>query len=140
MSGKAWIGTTSVPKPQSGQLIVESISVASSLADAETVRCFTTADGLGRWLGTVTRFDGRRGGTLKFESGFAGSYSVLNVPSQVVLATDVHGQIEINMQPNSTPMRVDVTITRFVLDSEDLPSVRAIVQCTLQAVEERLRG
>ena len=140
MSGKSWVGTTSVPKPQPGQLIVESKSIDSALSDAETVRCFTTADGLGSWLDTVTRFDSRRGGTLKFESGFAGSYSVLKVPTQVVLATEVHGQIEINMQSNSTPMRVDVTITRFVLDSEDLQSVRATVQRTLQSVEERLRG
>ena len=135
---KPWVGTTSIPKPQPGQVIVESASLTSTLSDAETLRHFTTAEGLGKWLATVERFDSRRGGTLKFESGFGGSYSLINVPTHVVLATEVHGEIDIRLGLKALPVRVDVTITRFVLDTEDLETVRNTVRDTLNAVRKSL--
>lgn len=129
-----WVGTTSIPKPQPGQMISESASMTSSLSDADTLRCFTTAEGLGRWLDTVSKFDSRRGGTVRFEAGFGGSYSLITVPTHVVLATEVHGEIDIRVDPKTSPVRVDVTITRFVLDSEHLETVRATLQRTLNAM------
>jgi hypothetical protein len=131
---KPWVGTTSIPKPQPGQTILESATFTSTLSDADTFRRFTTAEGLGQWLDTVTTFDSRRGGTLKFESGFGGSYSLIRVPAQVVLATDIHGEIDIRMDPKRSPMRVDVTITRFVRVDEDLDGIRSAVQRTLNAI------
>lgn len=129
-----WVGTTSIPKPQPGQTISESASMTSSLSDADTMRCFTTPEGLGRWLDTVTKFDSRRGGTLKFESGFSGSYSLVNVPTHVVLATEVHGEIDIRLDLKASPVRIEVRITRFVLDTEHLESVRSTVQRTLNSI------
>lgn len=140
MSGKSWVGTTSVPKPEPGRTITESVSIVSALSDADTVRCFTTADGLSGWLDSVTKFDSRRGGTLKFEPGYAGSYSLINIPTHVVLATELHGEVDVRIQAKSSPILVDVTITRFVRESEDVESVRATLQRTLYEVQELLHA
>lgn len=138
MSGKSWVGMSSVPKPEPGRTIVESASFTSSCDDVETLVQLTTEAGLSDWVDAVTRFDIRRGGTITFEPGYGGSYSLVQIPRHVVLLTEHHGEISVHVDVKAKPIALDVTITRFVRETEDPDEVRAVLRSTINALRERL--
>lgn len=140
MSGNTWVGMGSVPKPEPGKTIIESLSFTSSCDDVETLVTLTTEAGLSSWVDPVSTFDTRRGGTITFEPGYGGSYSLMQIPKHVVLLTERHGEISVKVNTRATPIALDVTITRFVRDTEDLDAVRALLQTTINALRERLNG
>lgn len=135
---RPWVGMSSVPKPQSGTTIVESASFTSTCSDVETLVQLTTEAGLSAWLDPVATFDTRRGGSIRFEPGYGGSYLLIDIPKQVVLATERHGEIAVRVNVKARPITVDVTITRFVVDGDDVEAVRALLQSTIAALRERL--
>lgn len=138
MSGRTWVGTGSVPKPQPGQTIVESSSFTSRCDDVETLVQLTSEAGLSAWIDPVSAFDTRRGGDIVFEPGYGGSYSLVQIPRHVVLLTERHGEISVKVNVKAKPIAVDVTITRFVVETEDVDVVRALLQTTIAALRERL--
>ena len=138
MTGKAWVGMGSVPKPQPGQTIVEAKSFTSRCDDVETIVQITTQAGLSAWIDPVASFDARRGGDISFEPGYGGSYALVQIPRHVVLLTERHGEISIRVNTKSKPIAVEVTITRFVPETEDVSDVRALLQSTITALQERL--
>ena len=138
MSGKSWVGMGSVPKPQAGRTIVETSTFNSACSDVETLVQLTTETGLSAWVDTVTEFDIRRGGDIVFEPGYRGSYSLIDIPRHVVLATERHGEISVRVRPKARPIEVEITITRFVTEDEDEAAVRAMLRTTITALQRRL--
>ena len=128
----------SVPKPEPGQTIVESKTFTSACNDVETLVQLTTEAGLSAWIDPVTRFDTRRGGSIHFEPGYGGSYSLVQIPRHVVLLTERHGEISVKVNVKARPIAVDVTITRFVVATEDEEQVRALLRNTISALQGRL--
>lgn len=135
---KPWVGMSSVPKPQAGTTVVETASIGSLCSDVETLVQLTTEAGLNAWLDPVSEFDIRRGGSIRFEPGYGGSYLLIDIPKHVVLVTERHGEISLRIDVKSRPVTVDVTITRFVVDGDDEEAVRALLRSTIAALQERL--
>lgn len=138
MSGKSWVGMGSVPKPEPGQTIVESKRFTSACNDVETLVQLTTEAGLSAWIDPISKFDTRRGGSIDFEPGYGGSYSLVQIPRHIVLLTERHGEISVKVNVKAKPIEVDVTITRFVVETEDEAQVRALLRNTIVALQARL--
>ena len=138
MSGSSWVGMSSVPKPTPGETISESRTFNSYCSDVETLVQLTTEAGLSSWLDRVETFDTRRGGDIVFETGYRGSYSMLDIPRHVVLQTERHGEISIHVHTKSKPIGIEMTITRFVPAGENVDAMRALLRATIDALVERL--
>lgn len=127
------------PKEISGPRVSESARFGSRLPSVDVVALLTTGEGLSRWLGTPTHFAAQRGRRLSFTDGdvaFTGSYSLIDVPSRVVIVTDLHGEIDIRTELRRTPGEVAVTITAVATDDADAARLRGLADDTLA----RLRG
>lgn len=138
--GMRWVGTTSVPKPQPGSRLERTLTVDTVLPADQALSLLTSRQGVSTWLGGVTSFDGRRGGTVTFMAGYTGSFSLIDIPGHVVLATERHGEIDVHLDVARDPVHVQVTVTRFVLDSEDRDEVVAGIEEMLASLEGCLSG
>lgn len=150
--GKNWIGFQPMIKPVPGRTLHEKASFPSHVGAAEVVALITTRAGLEQWLAPVTAFSQKRGGDIEFlaaDGPFTGSFTRLDVPRAVVLMTDRHGEIAINLDVRRTDARVDmrgadtrvnVQITRFVADSEDEQQVLDLLRATIAMLKDRCAG
>jgi hypothetical protein len=138
--GRTWIGFQPATKPVPGHTVIEQASFAATIAPAAIVALITTRAGLEQWLAPVTDFSERRGGNIDFladDGPFTGSFTRIDVPRAVVLMTDRHGEIAFRLDDRSSTPRVDITVARFVADTEDEAAVLAQLRQVITAFRER---
>ena len=135
--GDTWVGFQTSPKAGRGETHVASLRIGSALPDAQVVALLTTAEGLQRWLGTPTRFELRRGASMRFADGaqtYGGSYTVVDIPRRVVIVTERHGEIDIRLDLRASELVV--TLRRFIPEHADAVAVLAMLDATLAALRQ----
>lgn len=92
-----FVGFAKSPKPDSTRKIhSKEFEIQVSKPFSESHFVFTTQEGLGSWLGEITKFDFRPGGKLKYQhngENFGATYSAIVIPKQVVLVTETLGEV-----------------------------------------------
>jgi uncharacterized protein YndB with AHSA1/START domain len=141
--GRNWIGFQPAVRPVPGRTVHEKASFLAGIPAAEVVALITTRAGLERWLASITAFDAKRGGNIVFladDGVFTGSFTRIDVPRAVVIMTDRHGEIAINLEATSSATRVNLHVTRLVADSEDEKQVIGMLHAVIANLKEWCAG
>ena len=139
--GENWVGFQTSPKSGPGTTHTEAAQFVLGITPVQFVALLTTADGLQQWLATPTKFELRRGGSMRFADGedtFGGSYTVVDVPKRVIVVTERHGEIDVQFNPRTS--RVELTLRRFVRADEDAAAVVDQLRSTVSALQEVCHG
>lgn len=138
--GRTWVGFQPASKPQPGRRLIKQAAFPVVISPAAVVALITTQTGLEQWLARITEFSERRGGNIDFladDGPFTGSFTRVDVPRAVVLMTDRHGEIAMRLDDRTVPARLDVKVTRFLVDTEDEEVVGAQLQQVIAALRQR---
>lgn len=141
--GKSWVGFSTSPKTPEGETIVEVAQMNVAVSDAQLVAALTTREGIESWIGATTAFTDRRGGNIDFvtDSGsFGGSFMLIDVPRRVILATEVHGEIDIKLDVRATPTSIAISMKRVVPLTEDAGAVSARLRATIEQLKQVCGG
>lgn len=136
--GKQWVGFQAAAKPLPGHTVVEAVSFIVD-SPADLLALATTRDGLARWLAPSAAFSNRLGGTIDFSDAagdFGGSFTRLDPPRHVVLVTERHGEIAIDLDVRVRPVAVEVRLTRVVATGEDETAIRAAMRDVAEGFRE----
>ncbi len=140
--GRSWFGTQSAPKPYTGPRVVESGVFDLAIAGPQAIALLTTAAGLERWLATPTRFSGGRGATIEFvdgEQAFGGSFALLDIPDHIVIVTELHGEIDVQLAFRHTPVRATVSMTCVAKDDREAATIGERLRATMTRLGAALR-
>ena len=141
--GKSWVGFSTSPKTPEGETIVEVARIDVAVSDAQLVAALTTREGIESWIGTTTAFTDRRGGNIDFvtDSGaFGGSFMLIDVPRRVILATEIHGEIDIKLDVRATPTSIEISMKRVVPLAENATDVAARLRETIEQLKKVCSG
>lgn len=73
-------------------------------------------------LDETVRFDARQGGKLRFisrgDDGYGGTYSLIHVPSRVVMITERHGELDFRLSDKGDATPLDLRATRMCTPEE----------------------
>lgn len=72
---------------------------------------------ISRVLDDTVRFDARPGGKLRFlssgDAGYGGTYSLIKVPTRVIIVTERHGELDFRLSDKGPHTPADIRATRM---------------------------
>lgn len=135
------VGLASSPKPDPNRKVHSAtFSISSKLPLASSHWVFSSAEGLGRWLGEIEKFDFRTGGKIRYQSEgheYGATYTAIRIPKQVVLVTESLGEAKFDIKDHSSGFDLNIYIQKALLPDE-VSSWETAVAKTFAKIEELL--
>ena len=100
-------------------------------------------DAISQVIDDALRFDARHGGKLRFVSqgddGYGGTYSLIKVPTRVILITERHGEMDFRLSDKGSTTPLILQATRMSDPSEE-GEWKAIIEQVARSLSSYVKG